>query len=228
MATIKERIKALRKEKELTQEELSKMLGLNSKSNIANYENGTNAPSDEVKLKMCEIFNCTLDYLMGKSEFRTLQEYYESISKYAAEKELPKRIVTQLYSLGLQKQDVDELIQILSYRVLGEKSDEEKDCSADLIEEFLCRFQNDMQMKIIDIVSDFFQNIQYEITNEQIKVTDYKNNDIKEATRQIDDVLNEAMIGMSKAEYEQLTETQKKQIRDFALFVKNQSGDDEK
>lgn len=40
---------------------------------------------------------------------------------------------------------------------------------------------------------------------------------------QIDDVLNEAMIGMSKEEYEKLSETQKKQIRDFALFVKKQS-----
>lgn len=39
---------------------------------------------------------------------------------------------------------------------------------------------------------------------------------------QIDEVLNEAMIGMSKEEYEKLSETQKKQIRDFALFVKNQ------
>jgi hypothetical protein len=30
------------------------------------------------------------------------------------------------------------------------------------------------------------------------------------------------MIGMSKEEYDKLSETQKKQIRDFALFVKNQ------
>ena len=47
--------------------------------------------------------------------------------------------------------------------------------------------------------------------------------DIRNPGKQIDDVLNEAMIGMSKEEYENLTETQKKQIRDFALFVKNQN-----
>ena len=46
--------------------------------------------------------------------------------------------------------------------------------------------------------------------------------DIRNTGQQIDDVLNEAMIGMSKEDYEKLTETQKKQIRDFALFVKNQ------
>lgn len=47
--------------------------------------------------------------------------------------------------------------------------------------------------------------------------------DIRNPGKQIDDVLNEAMIGMSKEEYEKLTETQKKQIRDFAIFVKNQN-----
>lgn len=46
--------------------------------------------------------------------------------------------------------------------------------------------------------------------------------DVRDTGKQIDDVLNEAMIGMSKEEYNTLTETQKKQIRDFALFVKNQ------
>ena len=48
--------------------------------------------------------------------------------------------------------------------------------------------------------------------------------DVRDTGEQIDDVLNEAMIGMSKEEYNALTETQKKQIRDFALFVKNQVG----
>ena len=52
--------------------------------------------------------------------------------------------------------------------------------------------------------------------------------DIRNAGKQIDDVLNEAMIGMSKEEYEALNETQKKQIRDFAIFVKNQSEGDKK
>lgn len=47
--------------------------------------------------------------------------------------------------------------------------------------------------------------------------------DVRNSGEQIDEVLNEAMIGMSKSDYEKLTETQKKQIRDFAIFVKNQN-----
>lgn len=52
--------------------------------------------------------------------------------------------------------------------------------------------------------------------------------DIRNPGEQIDNVLNEAMIGMSKTDYEKLTETQKKQIRDFAIFVKNQNEGDNK
>lgn len=52
--------------------------------------------------------------------------------------------------------------------------------------------------------------------------------DVRNHGQQIDDVLNEAMIGMSKEEYEALNETQKKQIRDFAIFVKNQNEGDKK
>ena len=60
--------------------------------------------------------------------------------------------------------------------------------------------------------------------------TDYLlgKSDVRNPSQQIDDVLNEAMIGMSKAEYDKLTETQKKQIRDFAIFVKNQNEGDKK
>lgn len=52
--------------------------------------------------------------------------------------------------------------------------------------------------------------------------------DVRNPGQQIDDVLNETMIGMSKKEYDKLTETQKKQIRDFAIFVKNQNEGDKK
>ncbi len=50
--------------------------------------------------------------------------------------------------------------------------------------------------------------------------------DVRNPGEQIDDILNEAMIGMSKEDYRKLTETQKKQIRDFAIYIKNQSGGD--
>ena len=70
MATMPERIKELRKENGYTQEDLAKKLHLNAKSSIANYESGSNSPSDEIKLKLCGIFNCSMDYLMGETDYK--------------------------------------------------------------------------------------------------------------------------------------------------------------
>lgn len=103
MYNIKDRIKELRKEKGLTQEGLAKMLGLSAKSNIANYENGANAPSDEVKLKMCEIFNCSMDYLIGKSTYRNYEDYQN------AQEFVLKNIST------LNKEEVQEITTLLNY-----------------------------------------------------------------------------------------------------------------
>ncbi len=70
------RIKDLRSDMKLTQEELAKKLGLNNKSSIANYESGYSVPSDDIKLKMCEVFNCSMDYLMGKSNYRNEDDFF--------------------------------------------------------------------------------------------------------------------------------------------------------
>lgn len=62
-------LKKLRQDKNLTQEELAKIIN-SSRSNIANYENDKNMPSVEVLNKLSEIFNCTTDFLLGKSEIK--------------------------------------------------------------------------------------------------------------------------------------------------------------
>lgn len=54
----------------LNQIELAKKLNLSSSASISQYESGDRVPSDDIKLKMCELFNCSLDYLMGKSDIR--------------------------------------------------------------------------------------------------------------------------------------------------------------
>lgn len=87
----------------------------------------------------------------------------------------------------------------------------------------LSRYETSMyEPKSLELVKDFANLFNVS--------TDYLlgKTDIRHPEKQIDEVLNEAMIGMSKEEYEKLTETQKKQIRDFALFVKNQSEEQKK
>lgn len=82
---IAERIKNLRKENGLTQEQLAEILGLNAKSSIANYESGANSPSDDIKKKICELFNCSMDYLMGFKNYKNVDDYIDKHTDEALE-----------------------------------------------------------------------------------------------------------------------------------------------
>lgn len=64
------RIKMLREHNGFTQKELAIKLGLKGETAIANYESGYSTPKDNIKLKMCEIFDCSLDYLMCKTDIK--------------------------------------------------------------------------------------------------------------------------------------------------------------
>lgn len=63
------RIKLLRNEFNMTQQDLATKLNL-VKGSIAMYENETRKPSMEVLIKLSEIFNCSIDYLLGKSDIK--------------------------------------------------------------------------------------------------------------------------------------------------------------
>ena len=63
------RIKLLREELNMTQQELADKLD-GAKSTVAMYEKGDRKPSMEVLLKLSEIFDCSIDYILGKSDNR--------------------------------------------------------------------------------------------------------------------------------------------------------------
>lgn len=68
------RIKFLREENTMTQQELADKLG-GAKSSVAMYENEERKPSLEVLLKLSEIFNCSIDYILGKADAKYNEQY---------------------------------------------------------------------------------------------------------------------------------------------------------
>lgn len=62
-----DKIKLLRKELNISQEKLAEKLNV-SPSTIAMYETNKRQPNYEILLKLSDIFNCTLDYLMCKTD----------------------------------------------------------------------------------------------------------------------------------------------------------------
>ena len=65
------RLKDLRIAEGLTVYQLSKRIGL-SHTTIGNYEAGLNDPTSEAIKKLCLLFKCTSDYLIGLSDESTL------------------------------------------------------------------------------------------------------------------------------------------------------------
>jgi transcriptional regulator with XRE-family HTH domain len=57
------RIKILREEKKMTQQELADKIS-GAKSTIAMYEKGDRKPSMDVLIKLSKIFDCSIDYLL--------------------------------------------------------------------------------------------------------------------------------------------------------------------
>ena len=64
MPKLSDRIKELRKSAGMTQEEFGQKFGV-VKSTVSLYESGKSTPNDELKQKICEYFNISLDYLHG-------------------------------------------------------------------------------------------------------------------------------------------------------------------
>lgn len=59
------KIKYLREEKGLSQENLAKIIGT-SQRNIGRWENEENEPSYSHLIKLADYFNCTIDYLVER------------------------------------------------------------------------------------------------------------------------------------------------------------------
>ena len=103
------RIKNLREELNITQQELADKLNC-SKSVIGLYENDRRKPSLEVLLKLSEIFNCSIDYILGKSDIRNIEEEFE----FAYHKETE----------GLSDEEIKEAVRI--YKQIKYGNNEEK------------------------------------------------------------------------------------------------------
>ncbi|KEI81184.1 helix-turn-helix domain-containing protein [Clostridium botulinum] len=74
---LNERIKELRKEKGITQEELAKHVGV-STSMVGMYETNARKPSYEVLSKIAKYFRVSTDYLLGETDYKTTGEKFDA------------------------------------------------------------------------------------------------------------------------------------------------------
>ena len=75
-----ERLKELRKEKGFTQRALARRLNYGC-TTIANYERGKNRPKFEDLIKLADLLDTSIDYLLGVSDIRYEMMPYKMIEK---------------------------------------------------------------------------------------------------------------------------------------------------
>ena len=71
MVNFGDKVKELRHEKRLTQQQLAELLGV-AVSAISSYESGSRYPSYEVLISLSRIFHVSTDYLLGITDTRNI------------------------------------------------------------------------------------------------------------------------------------------------------------
>lgn len=99
------RIKELRLEKNMLQSDVAKLVN-KSERMIGFYENGERDPNTKTLAKLAEIFNCSIDYLLGKSDIRNFEFAYHKETE------------------GLSNEDIKEALRI--YKQIKYGKNEEK------------------------------------------------------------------------------------------------------
>lgn len=90
MSKLSERIKDLRKEKNLTQTELAEQLGVKL-GTVSTWERAISVPEFETLDDLCSFFDVDLGYLMGSTDkrnhFHLTEEEQEQLGRWAVEDE---------------------------------------------------------------------------------------------------------------------------------------------
>lgn len=98
------RIKQLREEYNITQIQLAKKLN-KTQQTISLYENGTNEPDLDGYILLSKLFNCSIEYIAGKSDIRNPEEV----------KNVKFANAGGLDTKGLDDEDIEELQRQIDY-----------------------------------------------------------------------------------------------------------------
>lgn len=66
-----ERLRGLREDSDMSQKELAKKLGISQRT-LSHYETGKRDIPTEILIKVADYFNCSIDYLFGRTNKKEL------------------------------------------------------------------------------------------------------------------------------------------------------------
>ncbi len=113
MATLSERIKSIRKNAGLTQQEFGLLFGV-AKNTVCQYETGRSAPSDDIKIAIANHFDVSMDYLMGNTDVTGMDSKTPSVFASQITADGITAIHTYSALSPANKKRVEDYIQMLS------------------------------------------------------------------------------------------------------------------
>lgn len=69
MTNFAQRLKELRNKKDVSLDQVANSIDGINKGSLSRYENGKSQPGIEATIKLADYFNCSLDYLTGRSDY---------------------------------------------------------------------------------------------------------------------------------------------------------------
>lgn len=127
------RIRKLRESRNMTQTELSEILGMKTYTTVSKWEKNENFPKGKDLKKLAEIFNVTSDYLLGLSDtelgkITTQNEHPEILTIYNQLEEPKQEKVLSYAKDQLEEQESSNIISIF------DKSQNDEDYITDYVE----------------------------------------------------------------------------------------------
>ena len=117
---IGERLKKLRKKAGMRQEDLARLLSL-APSTIAMYENGQRDPDTSTLDEMANIFDCSSDYLLGRTDKTQLALLEDLPEELRAEGVKALQLVKEAVKDGLTAEELAGVIQFVQKMNRGKK-----------------------------------------------------------------------------------------------------------
>ena len=117
MEQLGDRIRKLRESRNMTQTELSEILGMKTYTTVSKWEKNENFPKGKDLKKLAEIFNVTSDYLLGLSDTKlgkitTQNEPPEILTIYNQLEEPKQEKVLDYAKEQLEEQNNSEIVSI--------------------------------------------------------------------------------------------------------------------
>lgn len=109
MSKLGERLKELRLGKNLLGKDLAAELDVDP-STLTNWEKGNRFPKEDMLIKLADYFNCSIDYLLGRTMNKDSVVYLGAIKDTLVTLEVHKD-----YPYNLTPQDIEKILSKLDY-----------------------------------------------------------------------------------------------------------------